>query len=124
MPNNAVGGVAFVKVDGSLLELGGSFVVKVNDATRETKTGLSGVSGFVDTPSPPSIEAELNTVSATDIAALRKLVDGTVTAELINSWTYVLTPAWQVGELEINAADGTVSVKWEGKKMQSNGPAS
>jgi hypothetical protein len=45
---------------------------------------------------------------------LEAITNATVTAELINGRTYVLSQAWTKGPLEINTHDGQFRIRFEG----------
>lgn len=119
-----VGGTAFVKVDGDQLALEGTLTVDSFDTEREGLSGLSGVVGYKETPRVPSIEVSAFLTSKTNLETLQKVVDGTVTAELANGKVYTLRNAWLAGAPAINGADGTMTIKFEGMKMEQAGAPS
>lgn len=113
-PANRIAGVCYVKAGAVQLTLGGSVTVSPSSIEREGKAGLSGVAGYTERPRVPYIEVEGQTPPDFHAEAFEAVRDETVTAELANGRTYVLRNAWLSGALEINAADGTFTAKFEG----------
>ena len=111
-----IAGTAYVKADGKQYTLGGSLTVSVNEFTREGQAGLSGVAGYIEKPKVPYIECEMLTTKEFSSQELEGITDATITAELVNGKTYLLSNAWQAGDIEINAAEGTTTIRFEGMK--------
>lgn len=109
-----IAGTAYVKVDGAQYSLSGSLTVSVDSVEREGKAGLSGVAGYSEMPRVPFIEGEFYLTADLSLKAVEAFTDVTVTAELANGKTYVLRNAWTAGAREANAADGTVTIRFEG----------
>ena len=113
-----IGGTAFVLVNGRQYALEGTLTVSPTTVVREGKAGLSGVIGYTERARVPYIEGTFATdedLALDDIKAMR---DGTVQADLANGKSYVLRNAWHAGEPEIDAAEGTVPLRWEGKDCE------
>lgn len=115
---NRVAGTAYVHVDGSLLPLGGTITVSTWDAEKETKVGLSGVVGYKEMPRAPYIEVEVITENALDLQAFQEVRNSAVTAELGNGQVWVLNPAWATSAPEGNHAEGTATLRFEGKRCE------
>ena len=111
---NRVAGIAFVKVDGKQYDLRGSFTVSPSATERTGIAGQDGVHGFMEVPRVPYIAGDLTTTAGLSIDELDAIEDATVTAELANGKTYVLTDAWCKAGHEINTHDGQVPVRFEG----------
>jgi len=109
-----IAGTAYIKVDGNQYTLAGTLTVSPDILTREGLAGLSGVAGYKETPRVPFIEGEFFATENLSLPALQAITNATVTAELANGKTYVLRNAWTAGARELNAAEGTVSVRFEG----------
>lgn len=110
---NAVAGTAYVKVDGAQLALGGDFTVSPDMFEREGLTGLSGVVGYKEMPRVPFIKG---TVYKTGLKLkdVLKWTSVTVTAELIDGTVVTLREAWVKGGHELNAAEGTFEIEFNG----------
>lgn len=114
MAEKKIGGTAYLKADGIQYELGGSITVSPTVVEREGKAGLSGVAGYTEKPRVPFIEADLHTTADLSTEQLEAITDATVTAELANGKVYVLQGAWCVSAFDIDGAEGSVSVRFEG----------
>jgi hypothetical protein len=114
MAEKKIGGVAYLKADGLQYELGGSITVSPSQVEREGKVGLSGVAGYTEKPRIPFIEADVHTTSDLSAEDLEDITAATVTAELANGKVYVLQGAWCTSALEIDGAEGQLTVRFEG----------
>lgn len=116
MANKMIAGTAYIKVDGKQYTLGGSLNVSINEFTREGLAGLSGTAGYKETPHVQSIEGEFYTTNEFSVKELSNIKNATITAELANGKTYILSEAWQSGDIEVDAAGGTCTIKFEGMR--------
>ena len=111
-----LGGVFYLKIDGKLYQAGeGAFTFSVGGLKREAKLSSSGVAGFIAKPTVPYCEGELILSKDLDFSELLKAENVTVTLELYNGKTFILSEAFFVGEGEAST-DGTVKIRFEGKK--------
>lgn len=111
-----VAGIAYIKVDGTQLEVSGGIEVPVGETMRETVKGLSGTAGFKETHRTPFVKL---TAIFRDDFPMDKVVKGTdmtVTAEFPNGKVYTLSGAYMVGEPSAKADDGTIELEFEGVK--------
>ena len=112
-----VAGEVFVKVDSRQLSVRGTCTISPNRITRSPISGLDGFHGFQSVFRAPYIEVEVTNRAVFPLTDLQVITDATVTAELENGEVYVLRNAFQSGDLELNAADGTCTVRFEGPEM-------
>tara|TARA_R110002110_G_scaffold64634_7_gene178585 strand:+ start:521 stop:886 length:366 start_codon:yes stop_codon:yes gene_type:complete len=112
--NAAVGGTAYLKVNGKQYALRGSFIVSIDKFERESVSGMDGVHGFLEKPRPPRIAADLTFTDGLSPDELRDMSDVTVTAELNNGHTGTVINGWTTNAHEFDASEGKVSVAWEG----------
>lgn len=117
-----VAGEAFVKVDGRQLSVRGTLTISPNQRTRTPVSGLDGFHGFQAVYRAPYIEIEITNRPQFPLTDLADITDATVTAETEIGETWVLRNAFQSGDLELNAADGTCTVRFEGPEMRRQGP--
>jgi hypothetical protein len=111
-----VGGVCYLKINGSLYTLGdGEFSYNVGALKREAKLSKSGVVGFIAKAQVPFCEGEIIHTKELDVSQLLNLEDATVTLELYNSKTFLLHNAWFAGEGDISD-EGSIKVRFEGLK--------
>ena len=109
-----VGGIVYLRIDGKLFPLGdGDITFNIGGLKREAVLLSSGVAGFSAKPQVPYIEGELVHTKELDIAALLKVEDATVTAELYNGKTVVLHHAYFAGDGEFTS-EGKLKFKFEG----------
>lgn len=109
-----IAGTAFVKADGVQFTLAGSMTVVIDEREREMLSGLGGVAGYKETLMPPKIEGEFFLTADLSMEDIGNITDATVTAELANGRTYLIRNAVATGRRELNAAEGTVQITFEG----------
>jgi hypothetical protein len=114
MPSNRIAGVAYVYVDGRQYPLRGNLTVSVDTIEREGIPGQDGIHGYIERPRVPWIEGDFSDIGRLSLAAIQRMTDVTVTAELANGKQYVLRNAWTSTAREFNAADGQATVRFEG----------
>ena len=109
-----VAGTCYVKVDGEQLVLSGGVEVPLTDVTRETV-----VPGYYkETERTPYVSLTAVFDANFPIDQLKEGTDMTVTAELANGKTYVLSGAYLVEEPSAGSEEGTAELKFEGRKGQ------
>ena len=113
----AIGGTAYLKIDGSQKTLAGSWSVSPTKSVKTGVVGLSGVAGFTEAPRIPYMEGSLIDNGSLSISELEAIKSATITLELINGKTYVGQEMFLAGEPTYDAATGEVSVRFEGKQI-------
>ena len=111
---NAIAGVAFVKVDGEQFALRGDLTISIDMFERAGFAGADGVHGYTETPRVPFIEGSFTDKGGLSLARLATFCNVTVTAETLNGKTYLLRNAWTSTARELNAIEGSVTIRWEG----------
>lgn len=117
MSTSRVAGTAYLKMGAEQLPLGGSLSVSPNNKTREAVAGLSGVVGHKETPRAPYVEGEVVLSADVSLKTLEDYTGGTIVVELANGSVYTLHDAFFAGDLEADAAEGMVPVRFEGTRM-------
>ena len=112
---NRIAGTCFVSVDGVQLELGGKVSLSLDASEKEGLAGLSGVAGYKETPRVPYIDIECFVPNDFPMSKLTSGDDMTITADLANGTSGVLSGAWLAGATEVDAAEGKTNLKFEGK---------
>ena len=108
-----IAGTLYVSVDGSLIPVGGKWEVGEGGVKREPKTGLDGVTHFVETPVPAYFDGECNTsLTQAQVDKLKSLADGQVTGEFANGRVVTLDHAFCEGDLKSDMVGGTMPVKF------------
>jgi len=109
-----IGGIAYLKVDGRQLPLRGAFTVSPSAVVRAGVAGQDYVHGYTELPRVPFIEGDVSTTPELNMDTIESVTNATVTADLVNGHSYVLSQAWFVGDLSINTHDGMARVRFEG----------
>lgn len=111
---SAVAGTAYFKVDGRQYSLRGSMVVALASKSAESVMGLDGRHGTKEIPVAPYIQCDITDQPNFDLSIVNNLRNVTVTVELINGKSCVLRNADQINHIELNADEGSASVRFEG----------
>jgi hypothetical protein len=114
MPQGPFAGTAYLKVDSNQYPLKGNLTVSASAVERTGIAGQDYVHGYQELPRVPYIEGDVSTLPEVSLDFLEAITNATVTAELINGRTYVLSQAWTKGPLEINTHDGQFRIRFEG----------
>jgi hypothetical protein len=115
---NRIAGVCYLKVDGAQYALRGNLSVAPARTVRTGVAGQDGVHGFTEAPTVPYIEGDISDLGSLSLQRLHAVNEATVTVELANGKVYLLRQAWFAGELVLNAADGTVPIRFEGMSCE------
>ena len=114
MAQKRIGGKLHLKVAGVVMLARGSFNYSPGGFASETVVGLDGIHGTIDKPFPGFIEGELSDDGSVDVKALQGARDVTVSLALNNGKTVVGTGMSLVGELAVNADEGSMPFRFEG----------
>ncbi len=120
---NRRAGIIFIKVDGQLLDAKGNFTYNLGRPMREAIVGSSGITGYKETPQVSMIEGEITDRSALDFAALVDIDGATITLELSNGKTIVLSDAWFAGEGSGQTEEANLAVRFESATPADEIPA-
>ncbi|MGD9638384.1 MAG: phage tail tube protein [Alphaproteobacteria bacterium] len=112
--SNARAGTIYLKVDGTLRDAKGDFTYNLGKSKREAIIGADGVHGYKETPQVPFIEGAITDDSDLDLANFVTQDDVTVTLELANGKTIVLSDAWYASEGDVTTSEGEIKVRFEG----------
>lgn len=113
-----VGGICYLKIDGVQYDVKGSFTYNLGVNKRESIVGHDGVHGFKELPQVAFIEGEITDRRDLNLAKLLNASDATVTLELANGKTIVLSNAWCVAEGTGNTEEGNITIRFEGTKAE------
>lgn len=113
-----IGGVLKISYDGNQIPAKGSFTVSPSSVEREGVAGQDYVHGYTEKPRVPFIKGELSTRAEVSLEDLLAITNATVTADLANGKSYVLTEAWTKGAFEINTSEGSFEVEFQGTDCQ------
>ncbi|OQS36677.1 phage tail protein [Chromobacterium haemolyticum] len=113
MAGRRVGGTSYVKVDGVQLSVTGGHEVPLTDKEREGVATSAG-NYYTEKDGLPYVNVEAVLPPGFPI---KKIMEGdsmTITSELANGMTYVLSGAWLKNRAAYNAEDGKVKFEFEG----------
>jgi hypothetical protein len=111
-----VAGICYFKIDGEQLEAKGGIECPITTTKRETVEGLTGVAGYKETARTPYIKGNFVFGPDFPLAKLESGTDMTITAELANGKTYVLSGAYLVGDPAAKGDEGEVELEFNGVK--------
>jgi hypothetical protein len=114
MASKALGGTAFMKVDGTQYMLRGNWKVQPNAVVRTGVAGGDGTHGYTEKYQVQWIEGDISDYGGLSVQALQNITDSTITLELNNGKTYVLVSGWYAGTGELDAVQGQTTARFEG----------
>lgn len=117
MRMSRIAGKCIIEVDGVIYRLAGTLTCSVNPTTRSSEIGLSGPAGYSELGHAAYIEGEFYLMEDVKTSDLYGVTDATIRAELPNH-NYILSKAYQVGDIEVNAANGTFTCRFEAASGQ------
>ena len=112
---NRRAGVILLKVGGVQLDAKGNFTYNLGAPKREAIIGADGVHGYKETPQVPFIEGEITDRRDLNLADLAAIDGETVTLELNNGKTVVLSQAWYAGEGTGNTEEANIAIRFESR---------
>ena len=118
MADRRFAGVCYVTVNGSPMAVRGACTVHAAIFQRTGIAGQDGVHGYSEMPVVPAIEFDTSMVPGSSAESIQALEDGTVIAETANGTVYTLRNAWKAGLAEVNTAEGSMRVRFEGMDIQ------
>lgn len=113
-----VAGTCYLKRDGVQFALRGQLTISPARVVREMVVGLDGVHGYIEKPRAPYIEAELTKTPDLSLTELFSTVGGTIQAECADGTVYVMGEGVHVEESDLNAAEGSVRVRFGGREIR------
>lgn len=113
-----VRGLIFLKIDGNQIAVRGDVVYKLSSFQNQTYANLDNSMSIGGTPQLGYIECTINNYQNTDIMDLMGKEGVTVTIEPGNGKIITAKDAVQVGECEVNAEEGTFSIRFESDSVQ------
>ncbi len=116
--SNYLGGTLNFKIDGAQYRVAGSFRYSMGGKQRTAKNGPDGTLGFITTYKEPMIDSELVADGTITQQQLRQITNSTLTVELDNGITVLLANAWQEGDIETDAVEAKMGVKFAGLSAQ------
>lgn len=110
---NRRAGMIYVKVDGQQVDAKGSFSYNLGTSKREALIGSDTIHGYKETPQVAFIEGEVTDSPELNHRALAEQDNATVTLQLANGKTIVLSDAWFAADGNGNTDEANIGVRWE-----------
>jgi hypothetical protein len=109
-----LGGITGVTIDGSAYMVVSDVVWSPSKWKRETLVGLDSVHGFSEVPMQGHIAATLRDSGSISVGDFNDMRCVEVLVSLANGKIVGGSSMWNVAALEVNAAEGTFAVRFEG----------
>lgn len=118
MPSKYLGR-AFIRVNGqTIASLPGTAKLNPGGVERTPVVGDFGFLGYTEKPAHGEIECEIAVNSDTDISALNKTIDATITFEADSGQVWVLRNAAIAAPLNVQSGDGKATLKMIGSAIE------
>ncbi len=114
--NNRRAGRIFLKVDGTQYDAKGDFSYNLGSPSREAIVGADGIHGYKETPQVAFIEGAVTDSPDINLQELLESDNITVTLELANGKTIVLSNAWFAGEGGVTTGEAEIAVRFESRR--------
>eukprot|EP00998_Keelungia_sp_KM082_P007336 NODE_3537_length_881_cov_0.957560_g3515_i0.p2 GENE.NODE_3537_length_881_cov_0.957560_g3515_i0~~NODE_3537_length_881_cov_0.957560_g3515_i0.p2 ORF type:complete len:124 (-),score=19.55 NODE_3537_length_881_cov_0.957560_g3515_i0:152-523(-) len=115
---NRRAGTLFFKIDATQYDAKGSFTYNLGVAKKEAIVGSDGVHGYKEMPKAPFIDGIITDSKDVDLELLQSLDGVTVTLELANGKTVVLSDGWYAHDGDVTTEEGEIPTRFEGKKCE------
>lgn len=113
-----IGGTAYVKIDGVQYNFRGA--LKVNEGGKVRTPVMGGdarLHGFTSKYKEATAEFQLSDTGTLNVAALRAIESSTITLELGNGKSHVLSGGMQVDDPDTDNMEGMISIKFAGQTL-------
>lgn len=111
--NEAVGGTAFVTIDGKTYELVARARYRTTLVERETAKGMDGIHGFIERPVSGMIAGQFRDRGGQKLSDFGAMRDVTIVLELVNGKVITGSHMWSTTAAEVDASDGTFEATFE-----------
>lgn len=111
-----IAGTCYFKIDGQQLSLTGGIEVPMNTKINDDVIGLDGSVDRKETHRAPYTKGTFKVPKGFPVSKIIDSDQMTITSELANGMTYVLSQAWLHGEANHNGEEGTVDLEFHGEE--------
>ncbi len=94
----------------------GTATIRLDTRTREAASGAMGVVGYKETHEPTYIELAIFDRGDLNLSGMMDLVDVSVTVVAKSGKIFTLSSGWLAASPEVNALEGTTTLRWESKR--------
>jgi len=113
-----VAGQAWLTVDGVSFSVVGEPTWRVANVTRETLVSLSAIDGYRETITPGFIAATVRDTPGFKVKGFEDMTAAAVTLRMASGKQISGTGMWTTEASEVNAADATLAVRFEGEFVE------
>lgn len=110
-------GIAFIKVDGVMLQSKPGAKLKLGGKKREPKVGHK-VYGFTESVEASELDCTIFHSAATDVEAFRNAVASVILFETDTGVTYQVSNAFLMETPELSDGEGELSLKFSGEPAE------
>lgn len=114
MASKRIGGIVYVKVDGKQIKTKGGFEVPISNKKRATVMADDGPAGYSEAAHPNQVKGNILITPDFPLSAITGGTDLTITVELANGMTYVLTEAFLAEHAPLKSDSGECEMTFEG----------
>lgn len=119
MASKQLFGRAFIRVNGqTIASLPGSSKLNPGGVERSPVNGDFGFLGFSEKPVNAEVECDIAVDSTTDIVALNRTIDATITFEADTGQVWVMRNAALAAPVSLQSGDGKASIKFIGSAVE------
>lgn len=118
MANQRRAGTLNLKVNGEIQDAKGSFTYGYGTPKREAIVGSDRPHGYKETPTVPYVEGAITDRGNLNVKELFNGTDLTITLDLANGKTVVLSEAWFAGDPTVSTEEAEIPVRWEGVDLE------
>lgn len=109
-----IGGVLYFDVDGKRCAVRGNCTYSIGTASRESVVGQDGYHGYKENPAAPYIQMDITQMMNTKVSDLQNARGVRCTLGLANGKTVTLVGATQMNQIEVDAIEGQMTIRFEG----------
>ena len=113
--SNRRAGLLYLQFDGVMQEAKGDFTYNLGNPKREPLIGADGTHGYKETPQVSFIEGAITDSQTLKLDELTTIDGATITLNLANGKTIVLSNAWYAGEGSPSTAEAEIGVRFESR---------
>lgn len=119
MPNR-IGGVLYFDVDGERFAVRGNVTYSIGDNEKESVVGqgqgADKYHGYKENPMAPFIQMDVTDLQGTEVNTLQNARGVKCTLGLGNGNVLTLTNATQINQIEVDAIEGQMTIRFEGSQ--------
>ena len=117
-------GILTMSIDSTNYDVVSDANYRLSTVNRESLTGLSGVQGYKEMPVTGMIKARIRDSGAISAQAFKDMTSVPVVMNLANGKSVSGNGMWNTQAVEVDPAEGTFDVQFEGVSVEESGASS